>query len=93
MIPTDALPDHIIETVDVTTGVLCDALTPVLIVPTMIPHIADHLHTGPHQLTFRTRADHNPIQHTNQVRKPCINLQHIPAELKTNYMIKEIQES
>ena len=93
MIPTEAIPGHIIETVDITIGVLHNALTPVCIVPAMTPHITDHLHTGVHQLTLGTRADHNPIQHTNQVRKPCINLQCIPRDLKTNHMMEEIQES
>ena len=93
MIPTEAITGHIIETVDVTMGVPHDALTPVLIIPTMTPHIADHLHTGAHQLTLGTRADHDAVQHTNQVRKPCINLQCIPADLKTNCMIEGIQES
>ena len=73
--------------------ILHDAITPVLIVPAVIPHITDCLHTGAHQLILGTRADHDPMQHTNQVRKPCINLQCIPAELKTNCMIKEIQVS
>ena len=90
-IPTEAIPGQIIETIDITIGVLCDALIPVLNIPAMTPHIADCLHTGAHQLTLGTRADHNPIQHTNQVRKPCINLQHIPAEFKTNHMIKEFK--
>ena len=67
MIPTEAIPGHIIETIDITIGVLHDALTPVFIIPTMTPHITDHLHTGAHQLTLRTITDHNPIQHTNQV--------------------------
>ena len=93
MIPTGTIPGHIIETIDITIGVLHNSLTPVLIIPTVTPHIADHLHTGAHELTLGTRADDGPIQHTNQVRKPCINLQCIPAELKTNCMIKEIQES
>ena len=61
MIPTEAIPGHIIETIDVTTGVVHDALTPVLIIPTITLHIADHLHTGTHQLTFRTRADHDLV--------------------------------
>ena len=69
MISTEAIPGHIIETKDVIIGVLHDALTPVLTVPTVTPHIADHLHIGANQLTHRTAADHNPIQHTNQVRK------------------------
>ena len=93
MICREAIPGHIIETVDVTIGVLCNILTPLLIIPAVTPHIADHLHTGAHQLTLRTRADHDPVQHTNQVRKACINLQCIPADLKMNHMIKDIQES
>ena len=91
MIPSEDVPGHIIETIDITTGVLHDALTPVVIIPTMTPHIADCLHTGAHQLTLRIREDHIPIQHTNQVSKPCINLQCIPADLKASHMIKEIQ--
>ena len=93
MIPTEAIPGHIIETIDITIGVTQDALTPVLIVPAMTLHIADHLHTGAHQPTFRTTAGHDPIQHTNQVRKHCIDLHPILAEPKANHMIKEIQES
>ena len=93
MIPTEAVPGHIIEIIDIIIGVLHDALTPVLIIPAMTPHLADCLHTGAHQLTLRTAAGHNPIQHTNQVRKPCTNLHPIPAELRANCMIKEIQES
>ena len=92
MIPTEAIPGHI-ETIDIIIGVLHDALTPVLIIPAVAPHIKDHLHTGAHQLTLRTTADHDPIQHTNQVRKPCIDLHPVPAELKANCMIKEVQES
>ena len=74
MIPTEDVPGHIIETTDITTGVLHDTLTPVLIIPAVRPHIADHLHTGAHQLTLGTRADDDLVQHTNQVRKPCIDL-------------------
>ena len=61
MFPTDDIQSHIIETIDITIGVLHDALTPVLIIPAMILHIADHLHTGIHQLTLGTTADHDPI--------------------------------
>ena len=56
MIPKEAIPGHIIETVDVSIGVLHNALTPVLTVPAMTPHITEHLHTGAHQLTLGTRA-------------------------------------
>ena len=93
MIPTEAILGHIIETIDIIIGVLHDALTPVLIIPTVTPHIADCPHTGAHQLTLGTAGDHNPTQYTNQVRKPCISLHPIPAELKANCMIKEVQES
>ena len=71
---TDTAPGHIIEAIDVTTGVAHNALIPVLIVPGVIPHTRDYPHTGANQLTVRTTADHIPIQHTNQVTKPCINL-------------------
>ena len=74
MISTEAIQGHIIETIDIITGVLHDALTPVCIIPTVTPIITDCLHTGAHQLTLRTAADHDPIQHTNQLRRPCINL-------------------
>ena len=93
MIPTEAIPGHIIETINIIIEVLHDALTPVLIIPAMTPHIVDCLHTGAHQLPLGTTADHDPIQHTHQVRKLCINLHPIPVELKGNHMIKEILES
>ena len=59
MIHTDAIPGHITQTIDITIGVLLDALTPVLIIPTMTPHIADHPQkelisflSEPQQITF-----------------------------------------
>ena len=54
-------------------------------------HTTDSPHTGGNQCTLGTRADNIPVQHTNQVRKPCKNLQCVPAELKTSCMIKAIQ--
>ena len=93
MIPKEAIPGHIIGTIYITTGVLHDALTPALIIPAMTPHITDHPHTGAHHLILRTRADHIPIQHTNQVRKSCINLHPVQAELQAVCMIKGTQES
>ena len=74
-------------------GVCHDAPTPVIIIPTMAPHITDHLHTGAHQPTCMIRADHIPIHCTHQVSKLCIKLQCIPADLKTSCIIKEAQES
>ena len=63
MIPTEETPGYIIETIDIIIGVLHDALTPVLAIPTMTPHIADHLHTRAHQLTLGATAGHDPVQH------------------------------
>ena len=67
MIHTEDIPGHIIETIDITTGVLHNVSTPVIIVTPMTPHITDCLHTGAHQSTLGIRADHIPIQHTNKV--------------------------
>ena len=93
MIPTEAIPGHIIETIDIIIGVLHDALTPVLIIPAVTPHITDCLHTGAHQLTLGTTGGHDPIQHTNQVRKLCINL-HPPSRAQgKSHDKKEIQGS
>ena len=66
MICTEDIPGHTIEALDITTRVLHDTLTPILIVPTMTPHIADCLHTEAHRLTHRIRAASVPIQHTNK---------------------------
>ena len=57
------------EIIDIATGVLHDALTLIVIVPTMTSHIADHLHTGTHQPILGIRADYIPIQCTSQVRE------------------------
>ena len=59
MIATEAIPGHIIETVDIIIGVLQDTLTLVLIVPTVTSHITDLLQTGVHQLTLGTRTEDN----------------------------------
>ena len=48
--PTEAIPGDIIETVDATIGVLCNAITPVLIITIMTHHIKDHHHIGVLQL-------------------------------------------
>ena len=61
MIHTEDIPGHIIETLDIATGVFHDAPTPVIIIPTMTPHSTDHLHTGAHQPTLGTRTDLIPI--------------------------------
>ena len=93
MIHTEDIPGHIIETLDIATGVHHDVPIPVIIITAMTPHITDCLYTGAHQPTLRIRTDHIPIQHTNQVNKLCINLQYIPADLRTSHIIKEAQGS
>ena len=60
--------------------------------PTVTPHITDCLHTRAHQPTLGTRADPVPIQHTNQVRKLCINVQYVPGDLKTRLQDKQESE-
>ena len=92
-VPTDNILGCIIETTDTTIEILHDALTLVVIIHAMIPHTIDCLHTRTHQLILGTAADDICIQHTNQVRQPCINLVPIPAELQAMCMTKEIQKS
>ena len=48
MIHTEDVPHHIIETIDIATGVLHEVPTLVIIIPYVTPHITDHLHTGAH---------------------------------------------
>ena len=93
MIPTEDVPGHIIETIDVTTGVPHDTLTPVLITLTVTLHTTDCLHTEAHNLLSGPEQITILFSITNQVREPCINLQHSPADLKTNCMIQEIRNT
>ena len=58
----------------------------------MTLHIKDHLHIGAHKLTPEITANHAPNQPTNQLRKPHINLHHIPEDHKVKHMPKGIQE-
>ena len=80
MTPTEAVPDHIIKTVDATIGVLYNAITPVLIVITVTHHTEDHPHIGVLQLIQKIAADPDHILHIKQVGKLCINLHPILAE-------------
>ena len=84
--PTEAIPGHTTWRADASTGVLPNAHMPILIhIPlSMTPHTKDHLHIGALQLTVETTADHHLNQHTNQLRKPCINLHPIPEGHKVN---------
>ena len=66
---------------------------PIHIALTVTLHIEDYLPIGPLQITLETAANHNLKQHTNQLRKPCINLHPIPADHKKNCITEEIQES
>ena len=93
MTATEAIPGHIIETVDATIGVLHDAITPVLIAFTVTHHIKDHPHIGVLQLTQKIAADPKHALQINQVRKLCIKLHPILAELQQNLKIGDILES
>ena len=91
---TEVIPGHITGTTEDITGVVHDAHTHILIhiVLTVTLHTTDHLHTGTHQLTPETAADHTLNQPINQLRKPCINLHHIPEDHKVKHIPKGIQE-
>ena len=79
MTPTEAIPGHTIETVDATIGVLHDAMLTVIAV---IHHTKGHPHIGVLQLIQRITADPSYILHVKQVRKLCISLHPILAELQ-----------
>ena len=78
-IHAEDIPGHIIEMIDITTGVLLNAFTPVIIIPTMTPYLTDHLHTGAHPHTLGIRGDHipcsayKPIKHTLHKSSMCLN--------------------
>ena len=91
--PTDAIPGHITETVDATIGTLCDAVTPVLIIFTVTHYINDHPHTGVLQLIQKITGDPDHTLHINQVRKLCISLHPILADLQQNLKIEDIPQS
>ena len=93
--PTEAIPGHSIGTTDDITRVIHNTHTEVLIctILTTTPYIKDHLHTGAHQPTQNTTAYHSLGQPTNQCRKPCIKIHHIPEDSKVKHILKEIQES
>ena len=75
MTPTEAILGHIIETVEATIGVLCDAVF------AMIHHIKGHPHIGI-QLTQKITAVPNHTLHISQVEKFCISPHPILAELQ-----------
>ena len=87
MTPTEAIPGHIIETVDATIGVLCDAVF------AMTHHIKGHPHIGILQLTQKIVADPDHTLPINQVRKLHISLHPILAELQQSLKIGDIPES
>ena len=91
MTPTEAIPGHIIETVHATIGVLCNVVTPVLIIFTVTHHIKDHPHIGVLQLIQKITADPSHILHIKQVRKLHINLHPILAELLQDLKMGDTQ--
>ena len=72
----EAVPSHIIETVDTTLGVLCDAIF------VMAHYIEGHPHIEILQLTQEITADPTHTLHISQVRKLCISLHPILTELQ-----------
>ena len=94
MTPTEAIPGHTTGITDAITGVLHDGPTQTLmhIILTMTLHTADHLHIGALQLTTETTPDYTLNQPTNQLRKPHINLHHIPEDHKVKHIPKGMQE-
>ena len=93
MTPTEAIPGHITGITEDIMGVVHNAHTQVLkhIVLTSTPHTTDHLHTGAHQLTQETAADHTVNQPTNQLRKPHTILHHIPEGPKVKHILKDFK--
>ena len=61
MTPTEAVPGHITGRVDATIGVLCNAITPVLIIITMTHHTKDHPQIGVLQPIQKITTDPNHV--------------------------------
>ena len=59
----------------------------------MTHHIEDHPHIGVLQLIQKIGADPSHTLHINQVRKLCISLRPLLAELQQNFKIGDIPES
>ena len=76
MTSTEAVPGHIIQTVDTTIGVLHNAVF------TMTHHINGHPHIEILELTQEIAADPTHALHISQVRKFHISLYSILAELQ-----------
>ena len=79
MTPTEAIQGHITETVNTTTGVLHDAISPVLIFFAMTHHIDNHPYIGVHQLIQKIAAAPDHTLCINQVRKLCISVYAHPS--------------
>ena len=82
MTPTEAIAGHITETVDTIIGALCDAITPVLTITAMTHHTKDHPHIGVLQFIQKMAADPDHVLHIKQVRKLCVSLHPILADLQ-----------
>ena len=93
MTPTETIPAHNIDKVDATIGVLCNAITPVLIIFAVTHHIEVHPHIGVLQLIPKIAADLNHTLHINQVRIIHTNLHPILTKLQQNLKIGDIPES
>ena len=91
MTHTEAFPGHITGTTEDITGVVPDDHTQTLVHSILAAtlHIKDYLHTGAHQITTEITADHVLDQPTIQLRKPHINLHHIPEDHKVKHIPKK----
>ena len=85
---TEAAPDHTIGSTEDTIGVVHNAHPPPLMYanPTMIHHIADHLHIEAILLTPEIVVGHTLDQPTHPLEKICTDLLHIPADHKAKCM-------
>ena len=91
--PTEVIPGHIIETVDTTIGVLCNAIIPVHIIITVTQHIKDHPHIAILQFIQKIAAGPDHVLHIKQVRKLHINLHLILTKLWQHLKIGDTPES
>ena len=80
MTPTEAVLGHMTGRVDATIGVLCNAITPVLIIIAVTCHIKGHPPIEILQLAQEIAANPTHALHISQVRKPHINLHPVLAK-------------
>ena len=80
--PTEGIPGHSTEMVDVTIGALHNAITLVPTIIAMTHHTKDHPYIEICQLIQKIAADPDHVLYKKQVRKCCIGLHLFLAELQ-----------